>query len=154
MAIYEVNEVNLSRRYTSLLEQVQAETTEKQQLQFDMAELESTLKTRILFLEQHKLGATMHLAKFQQQLNESVPRVEEILKLLSLLFLSIVHTQAEYECVTRELGHIRQEYLNTLEREVQCRSENASHLIHQDEVHRLRTQLAEQSVEVKQASHD
>lgn len=75
VTIYEVNEMNLSRRYTSLMEQLHAESREKQQLQVDIAELEGTLKARILFLEQHKMNAASHLAKLQQQLDASVPAV-------------------------------------------------------------------------------
>jgi len=71
--------MNLSRRYTSLMEQLQAECQEKQQLQVDLAELEGTLKARILFLEQHKLDADAHLAKLQQQLDDSVPAVRIVL---------------------------------------------------------------------------
>lgn len=60
--VYEVNEAVLSRKYTSIEEQLQNERQIRETLECDMAEMETTLKKRILYLEQYKLATGVFLS--------------------------------------------------------------------------------------------
>jgi chromosome segregation ATPase len=102
MAILETNESVLSRKYTSLQEISEEERAFRQKLEADFVEMESSLKQRILYLEQYKAAASSRLSFLQGKLEDSVPRVD-------------------YEAAHKELEALREEHLNVLRREVEAR---------------------------------
>lgn len=65
--------------------------------------MQSTLKRRILYLEQYKITASSRLAFLHGRLELSVP-------------------QAEFQALQSELDLLREEHLHTLRREVEIRS--------------------------------
>ena len=71
--IYEVNEAILRRKYSSLEEQMKMEKVARENLQLDIAEMETTLKKRILYLEQYKLAVGGKLGRLQGKLDLSIP---------------------------------------------------------------------------------
>lgn len=63
VTIYEVNEAVLSRKYIAQSEQLAQEQTHRQGLERDFVEMETSLKKRILYLEQYKLAAGARIGK-------------------------------------------------------------------------------------------
>ncbi|RYH30358.1 hypothetical protein EON65_05375 [archaeon] len=102
VTIYESNEAILSRKYISLSEQCDTEVKRRVQLEWDFAEMEATLKQRILFLEQYKLAAGGRLAFVQGKLDNCVP-------------------QEDYIALQTEMEALREDHLLTLRREVEAR---------------------------------
>lgn len=102
ISVYEVNENILSRKFVSLSENLAAEQEVRRKLEFDLADMEGTLKKRILNLEQYKATAGSRLASLQSKLDVSVP-------------------QSDYLLLQNELEYLREEHLNTLRREVDAR---------------------------------
>jgi hypothetical protein len=60
------------RKYTSLKEQFDLQAHGYTRLVRDSADMENTLKSRILFLEQFKCRAQSRIARMQKELDESV----------------------------------------------------------------------------------
>ena len=102
MAVLEINEKILSRKYTSLQEMSENERKEKDKLESDFVEMENSLKQRILYLEQFKSNASERLAFLQGKLESYQPR-------------------ADYDAAQKELETLREEHLNVLRREVEAR---------------------------------
>jgi hypothetical protein len=102
LAILEVNEVVLSRRYTALSEQLEEEQIKRRGLEVDFCEMEGTLKKRVLFLENFKARAGRELGQLQSQLDKSVP-------------------QSDYFALQTELECLREDHLAALKRELQAR---------------------------------
>ena len=120
--IYEVNESILSRKYTSLAEQLHLEQQVKVQLEFDFADMESTLKKRILYLEQYKSAVSNRLALLQARLNKSVP-VDDFTNVLSEVEalrednLQIIRREVESRIATFKM-HEQQEELRQAKNEM------------------------------------
>lgn len=102
VTIYEVNEAVLSRKYIAQSEQLQQEQSARQQLEHDFVEMESSLKKRILYLEQYKLAAGSRIGHLQGRVDSSV-------------------SQADYLALQSEIDVLREDHLNTLRREVEAR---------------------------------
>ena len=98
--VYEVNESILSRKYVSLEEQLKNERSTRENLEVDIAEMETTLKKRILFLEQYKLAVGAKLGRLQGRLDLSVP-IED------------------FQAIEKELSNLREDHLAALNREVE-----------------------------------
>ena len=101
MAILEINETVLSRKYTSLQELSENERKERDKLESDFVEMNS-LKQRILYLEQFKSTASARISFLQGKLERYQPR-------------------ADYDAAQKELEALREEHLNVLRREVEAR---------------------------------
>eukprot|EP00981_Chlorochromonas_danica_P012527 scaffold5121_cov223-Ochromonas_danica.AAC.5 len=132
VVIYEVNESILSRKYISLSEQLDVESRKRQQLEVDFAEMEATLKQRILFLEQYKLAAGSRLALVQGQLDKSVP-------------------QEDYMVLQEEVQALREEHILTLRREVEARATALKSLDRARELRELRLVLHQYEEELEKA---
>ena len=102
LTIHEVNENILSRKFVSQNEKIQADDETRGNLERDFAEMEATLKTRILYLEQYKSSVSCRLAFIQAKLDTSVP-------------------EEDFVAVNAELQSLREDHLNTLRREVEGR---------------------------------
>ena len=102
MAVLETNESVLSRKYCSLQEIADKEREERQKLEADFVEMESSLKQRILYLEQYKSTASARMTYLQGKLESSVSRVD-------------------FEAAHKELEYLREEHLSVLRREVEAR---------------------------------
>ena len=100
--IYEVNEAVLARKFVSQQEQMEQDQQMRKRLEIDFAELEATLKKRILFLEQYKSTASSRIAYLQGALDSSVPQVD-------------------YLALQTELDNLREDHLSALRREVDVR---------------------------------
>lgn len=124
VTIYEVNEAVLSRKYTSQAEQLQLETEKMQRLQVDFVEMESSLKKRILYLEQYKLSAGSRLAQIQGKLDVCVP-------------------QEDYKALLSEIEVLREDHLNTLRREVEAKMSAMNSLDQARELRSLRLMIAQ-----------
>lgn len=70
---YEVNELLLRRRCTILDEEFKAEADRRARAEFALNELEATLRSRILYLELWKRGASVRVERLQAELDESLP---------------------------------------------------------------------------------
>lgn len=102
VTIYEVNEAVLSRKYIAQSEQLQQEQAARQLLEGDFVEMESSLKKRILYLEQYKLAAGARIGHLQGRVDSSV-------------------SQGDYLALQAEIDVLREDHLNTLRREVEAR---------------------------------
>ena len=102
LIMHEVNESILTRKYNSLLNQLQQEQDRRHQCETDVSEIEATLKKRILYLEQYKAASGGRIAKLQGKLNTSVP-------------------QSDYSAIVLELDALREDHLNALNRELEAR---------------------------------
>lgn len=102
IAILEVNESVLSRRYTSISEQLSEEQATKRNIQTDFAEMEGTLKRRIVQLEDYKAKAGRQLGFLQTMLDSSVPK-------------------SDYFCIQTELESLREDHLKAISRELDSR---------------------------------
>jgi centrosomal protein CEP290 len=102
IAILEVNESVLSRRYTSISEQLSEEQATRRNIETDFAEMEGTLKRRIVQLEDYKAKAGRQLGFLQTMLDSSVPR-------------------SDYFCIQTELESLREDHLKALSRELDSR---------------------------------
>lgn len=100
--IYEVNEAVLARKFVSQQEQMEQDQQMRKRLEIDFAEMEATLKKRILFLEQYKSTASSRIAYLQGALDSSVPQVD-------------------YLALQTELDNLREDHLLALRREVDVR---------------------------------
>lgn len=124
ISIHEVNENILSRKYVSKSEQLAAEQELRRKLEIDIADLESSLKKRILYLEQYKHSASAKLEFLQSKLNEAVP-------------------SSDYLSLQRELDLLRDDHLNTLQREVNARVLALNGQEHLQELRSLRLRVIE-----------
>ena len=102
VAVYEINETKLSRKYTSQAEMLQTEREQRQKLEAEFVDMESSLKQRILYLEQYKHSAGSRMAFLQGKLDTSVP-------------------SGDYSSIQKELDALREEHLALLRREVDAR---------------------------------
>jgi hypothetical protein len=133
LAVYEVNENILSRKYIALSEQLTSEQNLRQKLELDMAELESTLKKRILYLEQYKVSAGSRLALLQKKLDASVP-------------------QGDFLSLQTELEYLREEHLNGLQREVDSRVVALSDQERMQELRYLRLRVIDMETKLAQSN--
>ena len=74
MAVLEINETVLSRKYTCLQEMSENERKERDKLESDFIEMEISLKQRILYLEQFKSTASERISFLQGKLESYQPR--------------------------------------------------------------------------------
>jgi hypothetical protein len=102
LAVYEVNEAILARKFSTLSEQLKEEQTIRQRVEEDFVEMEGSLKRRILFLEQYKADTGPKLLRLQSQLDVMVP-------------------QGDYLTVQNELENLRQDHIYALRRELDTR---------------------------------
>jgi hypothetical protein len=100
--IMEVNENVLSRKFISLNESLTQEQEIRKRLERDFVEMESTLKKRLLYLEQYKAAMSSRLGHLQGRVDKSVP-VEDFM------------------LVQAELDSLREDHLLALRREVDAR---------------------------------
>jgi chromosome segregation ATPase len=102
VAIYEVNEAVLSRKYTAQADQLALELERRQQLESEAAEAEGTLKRRVLYLEQAKLYLGQRLERVEARLSRAAPL-------------------GDYKQALDELDGLRDDHLSALRREMDCR---------------------------------
>ena len=102
VAVYEINEAVLSRKYVSQTEMLDAEREKCNKLEREFVDMETSLKQRILFLEQYKQSAGSRIAFLQGKLDTSVPA-------------------SDFSSVQKELDALREEHLAVLRREVDAR---------------------------------
>lgn len=70
---YEVNELLLKRRLGILDEAFKVENRGRLRAEHALGELEATMRSRILYLELWKQGASKHVERIQAELDESLP---------------------------------------------------------------------------------
>ena len=102
LAIYEVNEAVLARRYTAQKEQLQLELRRREDIELEKVQLETTLKRRILYLEQAKCSLSSKVDRLEALLSQTVP-------------------VGDFRAIHLELETLRQDHLETLRREVESR---------------------------------
>ncbi len=102
VVIHEVNEAILARKFVAQEEAAVQEQQNRLRLENDFVEMESTLKKRILFLEQYKAAMSARLGHLQGRLDVSVP-------------------QEDYLAVQAEIDCLREDHLSALRREVDAR---------------------------------
>ncbi len=90
ITVYEVNEAILSRKYVAQSDQLAQEMAAKAALEHDFVEMETALKRRILYLEQHKLATGSRVAHLQGKLDTSVSQ-NDYLALQAELEVGIVY---------------------------------------------------------------
>jgi hypothetical protein len=101
-SIYEVNEAILRRKFKSQDEQLKHEQESFETLQVEFVEMESSLKKRILYLEQFKTFAISQLNNLNEKLDKSV-------------------SQEDFVAMQWEMDVLREDHLATLHREVEAR---------------------------------
>jgi chromosome segregation ATPase len=121
--VHEVNEAVLSRRYTSMQEQLRLESAARQRAESDMVEMECSVKSRILYLEEWKAGTEDRTRRLQRQLEKSVPESD----------LTIAH---------RSLEALRNDYIELMEREVDARVQLTETVALRQEIEAVRSQLS------------
>jgi chromosome segregation ATPase len=132
VTIYEVNEAVLSRKYIAQSEQLQQEQIARQHLESDFVEMETSLKKRILYLEQYKLAAGARIGHLQGRVDSSVP-------------------QADYVALQSEIDVLREDHLNTLRREVEARMASLKALDHARELRSTRIIIAHMQADLESA---
>lgn len=128
MVICDVNELVFSRKYTTLAEQLKQEQDHRIQLQYDIAEIESGYKKRILYLEQQKAVVGMRMTSLQSLVSNSVP-------------------QANYIALQTELENLRDDHLLLLRKDIECKIATLSAHEQDIELKQARRDLLELSVE-------
>lgn len=123
------NESVLSRKYISLQEQFEAERNAKLQLEDDFAEMETSLKYRILYLEQYKQSASSRLALLDTKLLASVP---------------VEHA----ESLKEELNALRVQHLELMEEKVEDRKQIVDSKTKISELRILKQQHASTEIEL------
>lgn len=73
---FEVNEMVLKRRHAILQEELKAESDMRFKAEHALGEMEATLRSRILYLELWKQGASARVERLQAEVNESVPALQ------------------------------------------------------------------------------
>ena len=74
LAVHEVNEVVLARRYNLLAEQDRTNKMSKEMLERDIVLMESALKERVLYLEQWKRGAQAEINRLHGRVDKCILR--------------------------------------------------------------------------------
>ncbi len=118
VAVYEINEAVLSRKFISQTEILDAEKEKSNKYEQEFVEMETSLKQRILYLEQYKQAAGSRVAYLQGKLDSSIP-------------------SADYTSLQKELDSLREDHLAVLRREVDAR---VSALRSKEQSNSLRTQ--------------
>ncbi|CAN0162716.1 unnamed protein product, partial [Ectocarpus sp. 12 AP-2014] len=100
VTVLEVNEAVMARRFASVKEQLQVEAEARAASERDFLEMSTAGKTRVLYLEQWKAGASARLLRLQQRLDVSVPEQDLVctrreLEQLQEEFLGLLHSSAE-----------------------------------------------------------
>jgi centrosomal protein CEP290 len=129
LIIYEVNENILTRKYNSVSGQLSQEQEQRHRHEMDIADIEGTLKRRILYLEQYKAAAGSRLARLQGKLDLSVP-------------------QGDYSAALTELDTLRDDHLKALQRELEARIASLKSSEQAQELRALRLKLAQVEGEV------
>jgi len=128
MVICDVNELVYSRKYTTLAEQLKQEQDHRIQLQYDIAEIESGYKKRILYLEQQKSVVGNRMTSLQSLVSNSVP-------------------QSNYIALQTELENLRDDHLLLLRKDIECKIATLSAHEQDIELKQVRRDLLELSVE-------
>lgn len=102
LAVYEVNEAVLSRRYTAQKEQLESELQRRQELELEGVNIETGLKRRILYLEQAKSVLGGKVDRLEALIGRNVPA-------------------DDFRALQGELEALRESHLETLRREVESR---------------------------------
>ena len=133
VTIYEVNEAVLSRKFIAQSEQLTQEQQTRQALESDFIEMETSLKKRILYLEQYKLAASARIAHLQGRVDSSV-------------------SSADYTALQAEIDSLREDHLNTLRREVEARMSALHTLDQARELRSARIIIAHLNADLQAAS--
>eukprot|EP00903_Cladosiphon_okamuranus_P020140 g18493.t1 len=140
VTVFEVNEAVMARRYASVKEQLQMESEARAASERDFAEMSTAGKTRVLYLEQWKAGASARLLRLQQRLDVSVPEQDLV-------------------CARRELEQLQGEFLALLQSSAESRVQVArlsglSETVRQleQDLASARTELAASEEGLKQAT--
>ena len=102
LAIYEVNEAILSRRYTAQADQLKEELQRRQDTQLELAETQAVLKRRVLYLEACKTRQGSRLEQLEERLLHVVPA-------------------SDMRDLMAELERLREDHLECLQRESDTR---------------------------------
>ncbi|CAK8989635.1 Centrosomal protein of 290 kDa (Cep290) [Durusdinium trenchii] len=135
LAILEVNEVVLARKYNLIAEENRSTRNEKEILQHEMVQAETALRERVLYLEEWKAGAQAQLESLQKSVELCVPR-------------------NSHEAVVRKLANIKHKYRELLGREAQLRSKTSGAQALRRRVHDLETELEVLRTECLKAKQD
>ncbi|GBG27827.1 Centrosomal protein of 290 kDa [Hondaea fermentalgiana] len=122
VALLEVNEVVLARRYNLVVEEERSVRHEKESLQHEMVQAETALRERVLYLEEWKAGAQAQLDAMQTSMDRLVPR-------------------DAHEQVVRKLATTNHKYRDLLGREAQLRGRTSGAQALRRRVHELETEL-------------
>lgn len=107
VAVFEVNECRLSRKYNLMSDQLESEINRREGVETDSIEMEKLLKLRIRYLETWKDGAEKTLSRMHVMLQKSLPK-------------------CEFDTAKHELLDLRESYLSLLHREAEIRAEWAT----------------------------
>ncbi|CAM9748610.1 unnamed protein product, partial [Scytosiphon promiscuus] len=127
VTVFEVNEAVMARRYASVKEQLQMESEAKDASERDFVEMSTASKTRVLYLEQWKAGASARLVRLQQRLDVSVP-------------------EQDFVCARRELEQLQEEFLALLQSSAESRVQVAKLNALPERVRRLEEDLSSAKV--------
>ena len=121
VAVYEVNEAMLARRYNLIVEEEKSIRAAKELVQLQLAHSEASLRDRIVYLEEWKAGAEAELEYLSIKVEQCVPRhshenVLQQLKQYKHKYRMALHRETElrrFSCGSREwkrrLGHVETE---------------------------------------------
>nr|CCA15715.1 centrosomeassociated protein putative [Albugo laibachii Nc14] len=131
IAVNELEQARLERKYQFVMTQLQASTQAKRELELDYIEMEKTFKLRILYLESWKDGAEDRMKRMVQALEQSVLKVpamelaarhSTVLEKYSLMmehynemrlrFLEVAKLPAEISALEFENARIRSQQSN------------------------------------------
>lgn len=110
LAIYEVNEQRLSRRYNLLVDEIKREKLLQGTLRNEKSTVENTCKSRICYLEEWKLKAELVMQRIQYQLDHSVPETD-----FDSLKRQHVQLKQNYMVSMHRVAEYRTEYVKTRE---------------------------------------
>lgn len=102
VAVYEVNETVLSRRYNLLVEEEKSIREAKESIQLQLAHSEMSLRERIVYLEEWKAGAQAELDYLAKKVEQCVPR-------------------SSHEAIVRQMKAYKHKYRMALHRETDLR---------------------------------
>ncbi|KAG7397731.1 hypothetical protein PHYBOEH_000270 [Phytophthora boehmeriae] len=163
IAVYEVNEARLKRKYQQLHNEWRSSTEHNKLLQREWSEMEKTLKYRVLYLETWKQGADEMMERMEKTLEKSVLRefadkqqrvVADVLKKYNALseVYAEMHVKYLQMCeLPMQLGRVQHE-LMVLRAEKSARNDSncSTDPILQERINQLENDLEMQTERVKE----
>jgi len=132
IAILQVNEVVLARRYNLLAEQEKSSRNEKQVMENEMIQSETALRERVLYLEEWKAGAQFQLDMMEKRVVNLVPK-------------------DSHESIMKKLTTTKHKYRSLMFRYASSFKNQAASDTVDDEVKRLQEQLSIEASRTEEA---